>query len=213
MKTLLGTKIGMTQLFGEDGRVTPVTVIQAGPCVVTQKKTVETDGYAATQIAFGDVKAKKLNRPLMGHLKKAGAGLKKHLIEVRGEDDLAVGDTVTVEVFAAGDPVKVSGVSKGKGFQGVMKRHNFKGGPGAHGAHFHRAPGSIGASADPARVFPGTRLPGQMGNTKVTQPGLSVVSDGRRARSPAGQGRGPGEQGLPGRHSRVVSYACDFQDR
>lgn len=176
MKTLLGTKIGMTQLFGEDGRVTPVTVIQAGPCIVTQKKTVETDGYAATQIAFGDVKAKKLNKPLMGHLKKAGAGLKKHLIEVRGEDDLAVGDTVTVEVFAPGDAIKVSGVSKGKGFQGVMKRHNFRGGPGAHGAHFHRAPGSIGASADPARVFPGTRLPGQMGNTKVTQPGLSVVS-------------------------------------
>jgi large subunit ribosomal protein L3 len=176
MKTLLGTKLGMTQLFGPDGTVTPVTVIQAGPCVVTQKKTVETDGYAATQIAYGDVKAKKLNKPLLGHLKKAGAPPKKHLVEVPGESDLSVGDQVTVEAFVAGDAIKVTGVSKGKGFQGVMKRHNFKGGPASHGAHFHRAPGSIGASADPARVYPGTRLPGQMGNKTVTQLGLTVVA-------------------------------------
>lgn len=176
MKTLLGTKLGMTQLFAEDGTVTPVTVIQAGPCVVTQKKSVATEGYSATQIAYGDVKAKKLNQPLLGHLKKAGASPKKHLIEVPGEHDLSLGDQVTVEVFSPGDAIKVSGISKGKGFQGVMKRHNFKGGPGSHGAHFHRAPGSIGASADPARVYPGTKLPGQMGNKKITQVGLTVVA-------------------------------------
>ncbi len=176
MKTLLGTKIGMTQHFGEDGTVTPVTVIQAGPCVVTQKKTVETDGYAATQIAYGDVKPKKLNKPLLGHLKKAGVSPKKHLMEVAGESELSVGEEVTVEAFAPGDAIKVSGISKGKGFQGVMKRHNFKGGPASHGAHFHRAPGSIGASADPARVYPGSKLPGQMGNKKITQVGLTVYA-------------------------------------
>jgi len=176
MKTLLGKKLGMTQFFSEDGSVVRCTVIEAGPCQVTQKKTVENDGYAATQIAFGDVKAKRLSKPELGHLKKAGVDPKRHLVEVRGEDDLSVGDSVTVEVFAPGDRVKVTGVSKGKGFQGVIKRHGFAGGPGYHGAHFHRAPGSIGASADPARVFPGTRLPGQMGNARVTQPGLTVVA-------------------------------------
>lgn len=176
MKTLLGTKLGMTQIFNEDGAVIRCTVIEAGPCLVTQKKTVETDGYAATQIAFGDVKPKRLNKPLLGHLKKAGISPKKHLVEVRGESDLAVGDAVTVATFAVGDKVKVTGTSKGKGFQGVMKRHGFGGGPGYHGAHFHRAPGSVGASADPSRVFPGTRLPGQMGNVRVTQPGLTVVA-------------------------------------
>jgi large subunit ribosomal protein L3 len=176
MKTLLGTKLGMTQIFGEDGTVVRCTVIQAGPCVVTQKKTVEKDGYAATQIAYGDVKAKRLNKPLLGHLKKAGVSPKRHLMEVRGEHELAVGDTVTVDVFSVGDRVKVTGLSKGKGFQGVMKRHGFGGGPGYHGAHFHRAPGSIGASADPSRVFPGSRLPGQMGNVRVTQTGLTVVA-------------------------------------
>lgn len=176
MKTLLGTKLGMTQFFNEDGTVVRCTVIQAGPCVVTQKKTMETDGYTATQIAYGDVKPKRLNKPLLGHLKKARVQPKRHLIEVRGESDLALGESVTVGVFVAGDRVKVSGTSKGKGFQGVMKRHGFAGGPGYHGAHFHRAPGSIGASADPSRVYPGTRLPGQMGNKRVTQTGLTVVA-------------------------------------
>lgn len=175
MKTLLGTKLGMTQYFNEDGTVVRCTVIQAGPCVVTQKKTVENDGYAATQIAYGDVKPKRLNKPLLGHLKKAGVAAKRHLIEVRGEDEMAVGDAVTVDIFAPGDKVKVTGVSKGKGFQGVMKRHGFGGGPAHHGSHFHRAPGSMGSSADPARVFPGTKLPGQMGNVRVTQTGLTVV--------------------------------------
>jgi len=175
MKTLLGTKLGMTQFFNEDGQVVRCTVIQAGPCLVTQKKTVENDGYAATQIAFGDVKPKRLNKPLLGHFKKAGVAPKRHLVEVPGEDGPAVGESVTVEVFAPGDTVKVTGVSKGKGFQGVVKRHGFAGGPGYHGAHFHRAPGSVGASADPARVYPGSRLPGQMGNVRVTQTGLTVV--------------------------------------
>ena len=176
MKTLLGKKLGMTQFFSEDGTVVRCTVIEAGPCVVTQKKTVENDGYAATQIAFGDVKAQRLNKPLLGHLKKAGVDPKRHLVEVRGEDELEVGEAVSVEVFSAGDRVKVTGISKGKGFQGVVKRHGFSGGPGYHGSHFHRAPGSIGASADPSRVFPGSRLPGQMGNTRVTQTGLTVVA-------------------------------------
>lgn len=166
----------MTQVFGEDGTVTSVTVLQAGPCVVTQKKTTQRDGYEATQLAFQEVKAKKLNKPLLGHLKKSGAAPHRHLVEVPGSDELTVGDTVTVEVFEPGDKIRVSGIGKGKGFQGVMKRHNFKGGPGGHGARFHRAPGSIGASASPARVFKGTRLPGQMGNKKVTQSGLTVVS-------------------------------------
>ncbi|NLE73688.1 MAG: 50S ribosomal protein L3 [Actinobacteria bacterium] len=181
MKTLLGTKVGMTQIFTADGTVVPVTVIQAGPCVVTQKKTVGTDGYEATQIAFGDVKPKRLNKPLLGHLKKAGVSPKAHLVEVPGPSDLAVGDVVDVSAFVEGDVVKVTGISKGKGFQGVMKRHGFGGGPAGHGTHFHRTPGSIGASADPARVFRGSRLPGQMGNDRVTQRGLTVVStDGER---------------------------------
>ncbi len=166
----------MTQVFGEDGTVTPVTVLQAGPCVVTQKKTTQTDGYEATQLAFQEVKAKKLNKPLLGHLNRSGTAPHRHLVEVAGSDELTVGDTVTVEVFEPGDKIRVSGIGKGKGFQGVMKRHNFKGGPGGHGSRFHRAPGSIGASASPARVFKGTRLPGQMGNKKVTQSGLTVVS-------------------------------------
>ena len=195
MKTLLGTKLGMTQLFEADGKVTSVTVIQAGPCVVTQKKTVATDGYDATQIAFGDVKLRRLNKPLLGHLKKAGVSPKKHLIEVRGESDLTVGAEVTVEVFNPGDPIKVTGTSKGKGFQGVIKRHGFKGGPGAHGSHFHRAPGSVGASADPARVYPGTRLPGQMGNVKVTQPGLSVVATDPERNLLLVKGAVPGSKG------------------
>jgi large subunit ribosomal protein L3 len=194
MKTLLGTKVGMTQLFGEDGTVTPVTVIQAGPCVVTQKKTVEKDGYTAAQIAYGDVKPRRLNKPLLGHLKKAGVSAKKHLVEVR-DADLAVGEELTVSLFAPGDEVKVTGVSKGKGFQGVMKRHGFAGGPGYHGAHFHRAPGSIGASADPSRVYPGSRLPGHMGNVQVTQLGLSVVATDPERNLLLVKGSVPGSKG------------------
>ena len=175
-KALLGTKVGMTQIFAEDGTFIPVTVIQAGPCVVTQKKTVTTDGYDATQIGYGDVQPKRLNRPLLGHLRKAGVSPKKHLIEVRGSSDLSVGDVLDVSTFSEGDLVKVTGVSKGKGFQGVVRRHGFMGGPAAHGAHFHRAPGSIGASADPSRVYPGSRMPGHMGSRRTTQRGLKVVA-------------------------------------
>lgn len=195
MKTLLGTKLGMTQYFESDGTVIRCTAIEAGPCLVTQKKTVEKDGYAATQIAFGDCKAKRLNKPLLGHLKKAGVSPKRHLVEVPGEHDLAVGESITVEAFEAGDKVKVSGVSKGKGFQGVIKRHGFAGGPGYHGAHFHRAPGSIGASADPARVYPGTRLPGQMGNVRVTQVGLTVVATDPEKNLVLVKGAIPGSRG------------------
>jgi len=194
MKTLLGTKIGMTQLFGEDGVVTSVTVIQAGPCVVTQKKTVENDGYLAVQIAYGDVKPRRLNKPLLGHLKKAGVSPKKHLVEIR-DADLSVGEELTVEMFVPGDPIKVTGVSKGKGFQGVMKRHGFAGGPGGHGSHFHRAPGSVGASADPARVYPGTKLPGHMGAKQVTQLGLSVVATDPELNLLLVKGSVPGSKG------------------
>lgn len=195
MKTLLGTKLGMTQFFNDDGTVVRCTVIQAGPCVVTQKRTVEIDGYAATQIAYGDVKAKRLNKPLLGHLKKAGVSPKRHLIEVRGEDTLNIGDAVTVDVFSPGDKVKVTGVSKGKGFQGVVKRHGFGGGPGYHGAHFHRAPGSIGSSADPSRVYPGSRLPGQMGSVRVTQTGLTVVATDSEQNLVLVKGAIPGSKG------------------
>ena len=184
----------MTQLFGEDGVVTSVTVIQAGPCVVTQKKTVEKDGYLAAQIAYGDVKPRRLNKPLLGHLKKAGVSPKKHLIEIR-DADLSVGEELTVDMFAPGDPVKVTGVSKGKGFQGVMKRHGFAGGPGGHGSHFHRAPGSVGASADPARVYPGTRLPGHMGAKQITQLGLSVVATDPELNLLLVKGSVPGSKG------------------
>jgi large subunit ribosomal protein L3 len=195
MKTLLGKKLGMTQFFNEDGTIVRCTVIEAGPCLVTQKKTVEKDGYAATQIAFGDVRAKRLNKPLLGHLKKAGVSPKRHLVEVPGEDELVVGDPVTVGIFAVGDKVKVTGTSKGKGFQGVIKRHGFGGGPGYHGAHFHRAPGSIGSSADPSRVYPGSRLPGQMGNVRVTQPGLTVVATDPERNLVLIKGAVPGSRG------------------
>jgi len=175
MKTLLGTKLGMTQYFNEDGTVVRCTVVQAGPCVVTQKKTVENDGYAATQIAYGDVKPKRLTKPVLGHFKKAGVAPKRHLVEVRGEDGSVVGDAITVEVFAPGDKVKVTGISKGKGFQGVMKRHNFKGGRATHGSMFHRAPGSIGGSSYPSRVWPGMRMGGQMGAEQVTVRNLEIA--------------------------------------
>jgi len=195
MKALLGKKLGMTQFFNEDGTVVRCTVIEAGPCVVTQKKTVEKDGYAATQIAFGDVKPRRLNKPLLGHFKKAGVSPKRFLAEVRGEHDLAVGDTVTVEVFSPGDKVKVTGISKGKGFQGVVKRHGFGGGPGYHGAHFHRAPGSIGASSDPSRVYPGSRMPGHMGSVRVTQTGLTVVKTDPERNLLLVRGAVPGSKG------------------
>jgi large subunit ribosomal protein L3 len=178
MAGMLGRKLGMTQVFDpDDGHVERVTVLEAGPCFVTAVRREERDGYDAVQLAFGEVREKKLTRPELGHLKKASVGPLKHLSEFRGEPgELEVGAEVKVDsVFEKGQTVKVSGVSKGKGFQGTIKRHNFHRGPVSHGSHNVRAPGSIGASADPARVFKGIRGPGQMGAGRVTQRGLEVV--------------------------------------
>jgi large subunit ribosomal protein L3 len=176
MPAILAKKLGMTQLFLEDGRVERVTVLEAGPCPVTGIRTLDRDGYEAVQLAFGLVKEKHLSKPELGHLKKADAPPMKHLVEFRDEaGELQVGQTVTAETFAEGDHVKISGVSKGKGFQGTVKRHGFSRGPVSHGSHNVRGPGSIGAAAYPARVFKGIRGPGQMGNKRVTQKGLEIV--------------------------------------
>jgi len=173
---ILARKLGMTQRFLDDGRVERVTVLEAGPCPVTAVRTAERDGYDAVQLAFGACREKALSRPELGHLKKAGAGPRRRLAEFRGEaGGLSIGDTVTVEAFEPGQRVKISGTSKGKGFQGTIKRHNFGRGPASHGSHNVRAPGSIGASATPARVMKGIRGPGQMGNARVTQRGLEIV--------------------------------------
>ena len=175
MKGILGKKLGMSQVFDpETGAMSAVTVIQAGPCPVVQVKTVETDGYDAVQLAFEPVVERKLSKGEVGHLKKAGAGPHRHLVEVRGESELTVGETVTVETFEPGDRVKVSGISVGKGYQGTIKRHGFTRGPVSHGSHNVRKPGSIGASATPSRVFKGMRMAGRMGGNRVTQPGLVV---------------------------------------
>jgi large subunit ribosomal protein L3 len=176
MPALLGTKIGMTQLFVEDGVVERVTVVQAGPCRVTGLRTEERDGYNAVQLGYGDVPERKLTKAKLGHVKKSGDAPLRHLREFRDEGEgLEVGQELTVDVFEKGQTVKVSGVSKGKGFQGTVKRHGFSRGPVTHGSHNVRAPGSIGASATPSRVFKGIRGPGQMGNKRVTQRGLEVV--------------------------------------
>jgi large subunit ribosomal protein L3 len=176
MPAILAKKLGMTQLFLEDGTVERVTVLEAGPCPVTGIRTHERDGYEAVQLAFGATKEKHLSKPELGHLKKAGASPMKHLVEFRDQaGELLVGDTVTVEAFEVGQKLKISGTSKGKGFQGTIKRHNFASGPKSHGSHNVRAPGSIGASAWPARVMKGIRGPGQMGNKRVTQKGLEIV--------------------------------------
>jgi len=175
VKGILGKKLGMSQVFDPDtGTMTAVTVIEAGPCPVVQVKTVEADGYDAVQLAFEPVLERKLSKPELGHLRKAGVGPHRHLVEVRGHIGLSVGETVTVETFEPGDRVKVSGVSVGKGFQGTIKRHGFTRGPVSHGSHNIRKPGSIGASATPSRVMKGMRMSGRMGGTRVTQPGLVV---------------------------------------
>jgi large subunit ribosomal protein L3 len=176
MAAILAKKIGMTQLFLDDGKVERVTVLEAGPCPVTAIRNQERDGYSAVQLAFGATKEKHLSKPELGHLKKAGTSAHKHLVEFRDQGtELQMGDTVTVEAFSAGDKLKISGTSKGKGFQGTIKRHNFKRGPKTHGSHNYRAPGSIGASAWPARVMKGIRGPGHMGDARVTQRGVTVV--------------------------------------
>lgn len=175
--TILGKKLGMTQVWSEDDRLVPVTVIEAGPCVVSQVKTVKRDGYAAMQIGFGDIKASKVNKPTAGHFAKAKVEPKANLAEVRLDegDAVKIGQTITVDAFADAKSVHVTGVSKGKGFAGVMKRHNFKGGPGGHGSHAHREPGSIGQCASPSRVFRGKKLPGHMGSETITVRNLEIV--------------------------------------
>ncbi len=174
---IFGKKIGMTQIFNDEDKLVPVTVIKADPNVVCQIKTVETDGYNAVQLGFGEVKEKHVNKPMAGHFKKQGVDPVKYLRETRLNDvsDLKVGDKQTVEAFAEVDKVDVTATSKGKGFAGVMKRYGFGGGPGGHGSHFHRAPASVGQCATPARVFKGKRLPGHMGVDTVTTRNLKVV--------------------------------------
>lgn len=178
MKALLGRKLRMTSLFQEDGRLIPLTAIQAGPCWVVQVKTLERDGYNAVQVAYQEVTKKRgVNKPLDGHFKRAGVAPHKYLAEFRVEDptQFQVGQKLTVEQFAEGDLIDVSGRSKGHGFAGVIRRHGFRGGRDSHGSMFNREPGSIGASSDPSRVYPGSRLPGHMGNRTVTVQNLKVV--------------------------------------
>jgi len=183
-KAILGEKLGMTQIFSEDGTATPVTVVQAGPCLVTQVRTLERDGYAAVQLGFGKIKEARVSKPQKGHFGKAGVDPKRHLVEVRTEDagDYEVGQSITVELFGPGDWVDVVGVSKGKGFAGVMKRHNFGGLRDSHGTERkHRSAGSVGAGTTPGRVFKGQKMPGRMGHERVTVLSQQVVeSDAER---------------------------------
>lgn len=186
-KAILGRKIGMTQVFDNTGRAVPVTVIEATPNVVVQKKTVTNDGYDAIQVGYGDVKEKlkkvqgkvvsNITKPMQGHFKKAGVDVKRYLRELKLEDGstFEVGQEIKVDVFAEGERVDISGFSKGKGFQGTIKRYNAQRGPMSHGSKFHRAPGSMGASSDPSRTFPGKKLPGHMGAENVTVQNLEVV--------------------------------------
>lgn len=177
MKGILGRKIGMTQVFSEDGKIVPVTVIEAGPMVVTQIKNKETDGYESVQVAFGDAKEKRVNKPLRGHFAKAGVGFKKFVREFKVEDIASynLAQEIKVDVFEAGEKIDVTGTSKGKGFQGPIKRHNQSRGPMTHGSRYHRGPGSMGAASDPSRVFKGKKLAGHMGAERVTIQNLEVV--------------------------------------
>jgi large subunit ribosomal protein L3 len=176
-KGLIGKKLGMTQIFADDGRRIPVTVVEAGPCVVLQKKTAEKDGYNAIQVGFESKEAAKSTKAVVGHCKAAGQGTFRYLRELRFEDidQYNVGDIISADQFIPGDIVDVTGTSIGKGFQGVIKRWGFKGGRSSHGSRFHRAPGSIGCSATPSRVFKNKKMPGQMGNEQVTTQKLQVV--------------------------------------
>jgi large subunit ribosomal protein L3 len=177
MKGIIGKKLGMTQIFLEDGTRVPVTVIQAGPCYVVQKKTTINDGYSAVQVGFESVAAANVNKPYLGHCTKSGHGVFRHLREFKNDqvESMNVGDEITVNEFMVDDVIDVTGTSIGKGFQGVIKRWNFKGGRASHGSRFHRAPGSIGASATPSRVFKNKKMPGQMGNAQVTVQRLKIV--------------------------------------
>jgi large subunit ribosomal protein L3 len=197
MSAILAKKLGMTQVFRDDGSVARVTVLQAGPCPVTAIRTADRDGYEALQLAFGAAREKRLSKPEVGHLKKADSPPMRHLVEFRGEpaDGRQLGSTVTVEAFEVGERVKVSGTSKGKGFQGTVKRHNFGRGPKSHGSHNVRAPGSIGASATPSRVFKGIRGPGQMGNRRATQKGLEIIAVDKEQNLLLVRGSVPGSAG------------------
>jgi large subunit ribosomal protein L3 len=177
MKGIIGKKLGMTQIFLEDGTRVPVTVIQAGPCYVVQKKTAAIDGYSAVQVGFESVAAANVNKPYLGHCTKSGHGVFRHLREFKNDqiESMNVGDEITVNEFSVDDVIDVTGTSIGKGFQGVIKRWNFKGGRASHGSRFHRAPGSIGASATPSHVFKNKKMPGQMGNEKVTIQRLKIM--------------------------------------
>ena len=177
MKAIIGKKIGMTEIFDETGKVIPVTVIEAGPCTIAQVKTVESDGYNAIQLAYGEVKESKVNKPVKGHFAKASISPKKHLREFRVEEieSYKVGDEIKADTFAAGDRVDIQGTSKGKGFQGVIKRHGQSRGPMGHGSMYHRRPGSMGSTSTPGRVFKGKNLPGHMGVETVTIQNLDVV--------------------------------------
>lgn len=176
-KGLIGRKVGMTQIFDEKGLIVPVTVIEAGPCVVSQVKTAEKDGYNAIQLGFGEVKDKHINKPEKGHFSKSKIDTKKHLREFRMDsvEDVKVGDELKADIFAAGEKIDVQGKTKGKGFQGVIKRHGQHRGPMGHGSMYHRRPGSMGACSTPSRVFKGKKLPGHMGNLTVTIQNLDVV--------------------------------------
>jgi large subunit ribosomal protein L3 len=197
MSAILAKKLGMTQVFLDDGSVARVTVLQAGPCQVTAIRTSQRDGYEAVQLAFGEAREKQLSKPELGHLKKADSPPMRHLVEFRDEvgDGQQLGSTVTVASFEVGTRVKVSGISKGKGFQGTVKRHNFGRGPKSHGSHNVRAPGSIGASATPSRVLKGIRGPGQMGNRRTTQRGLEVVAVDEQENLLLLRGSAPGPRG------------------
>lgn len=177
LNAILGRKLGMTRVFTEDGRWIEVTLLQAGPCTVVQRKTADHDGYDAVQVGFEDRKERHTNKPLAGHFKKTGVTPKRILKEFRIDsgESLQAGDLITTEIFKTGDRVDVQGRSKGKGFAGVIKRHAFSGGPGAHGSHSHRVPGSIGQSADPSKVYKGKRMPGHMGDKNITTQNLEVL--------------------------------------
>jgi len=187
----------MTRVFVDNGRWVDVTLLEAGPCTVVQRKTLEHDGYDAVQMGFGEMRESRCRKPQLGHFSKAGLAPKRTLREFRVEHDdpLEPGDEIRADIFAVGDHVDVSGTSKGKGFAGVIKRHGFKGGPGAHGSNFHRAPGSIGPSADPSRVFKGKRLPGRMGNERVTTKNLEVMNVDRDKNLLVVRGCVPGANG------------------
>ena len=176
-KAILATKVGMTQIFDENGMLVPVTVLQAGPCTVLQVKTPENDGYSAVQVGFGEIREKLVNKPEAGHFKKAGVAAKRHVREFRFENsaDYQIGQDITADIFAEGDHIDATAISKGKGYQGAIKRHGQSRGPMAHGSKYHRHAGSNGAASDPSRVFPGKHMPGQMGHVQVTVQNLEIV--------------------------------------